>query len=353
MIGKRSLTFIRYVFVTKTESGGQFWRVLFNRFLVAMFLANCVTALLLASQSGTGTFRIQLLGCMAPLPFILIGFKLYCSKTFDDAIHYYNKGMATSVESQSLPDKKTRHADSVGARYGHPALYKPLMTPMVHAKAKDVLGQVYQGRLDNDDTASLAGYSDSYNMKPMGPSAVGKSAQSASPFELVTEGQLDFENFKNRPEFKEEFGGDGEMYGRPIDLVRPGTPGSFMTGERGRSSSRDSERTTFGPPSDHDTGGTTYPAGYHMTPHTRNFSPDGRGFGSGPITPQASNTMGESSDTNLLRGAAPMGQGPSPIGEHGYRSASPAPGMYRTGSPADSPGTASGDNSYDYFRGRR
>ena len=48
--------------------------------------------------------------------------------------------------------------------------------------------------------------------------------------ELVAEEDLDFENFKKRAEFREEFGGDGELYGRPDDLIsRPGTPSTMAT----------------------------------------------------------------------------------------------------------------------------
>jgi calcium permeable stress-gated cation channel len=58
----------------------------------------------------------------------------------------------------------------------------------------------------------------------------GKAVKSSMPgFELVPEGRLDFEYYKNRPEFASEHGG-GEIYGRHADSVRPGTPGSMWNG---------------------------------------------------------------------------------------------------------------------------
>jgi hypothetical protein len=48
--------------------------------------------------------------------------------------------------------------------------------------------------------------------------------------EFVAEQDLDFENFKKREEFREQYGGEGELYGRPDDyLGRPGTPSTFAT----------------------------------------------------------------------------------------------------------------------------
>ena len=49
-------------------------------------------------------------------------------------------------------------------------------------------------------------------------------------FEVVPDSQLDFAHFKDRPEFGEEHGGDGAIYGRPADLgtERSGTPRSYF-----------------------------------------------------------------------------------------------------------------------------
>jgi calcium permeable stress-gated cation channel len=291
-----------------------------------MLAANAVIALMVAAKGE----RLQQLPAMVPLPFLLAAFKWYCSRTFDDQMHYYNKGINKGPEASALPDKETRHGDRVSVRFGHPALYKPLMTPMVHAKARNALNQIYRGRLDSDDGASVAGYSDTYNLHQMSRTQPGKKEDSAAPFEIVTEAQMDFENFKNRPEFREEFGGDGEVYGKPSDLVRPGTPASAF-GSHGRSSSRDSN-TTYAS----EEGGTSYPAGYHSTPNARNFSPDRKAFGAPGTGISSSGAYGES-DYNLLRGAAPMGSA----------------NISRGSTPLQETPGSEGDTAYDYFRGRR
>ena len=224
-----------YVFITKTESGGQFWVILFNRILFATGLANCVAALVIKGALGSWI----MLGCMAPLPFIIIAFKVYCNYTFDDQCEYYSKASLKDPEILGDLGKKPRRNDRVGVKFGHPALYKPLITPMVHAKAQHVLADIYRGRL-NSEAGVANGYSD-IAMAPMSQTEPGKAAKYPSDmggdgvprdlFEVVPEANLDFAYFKDRADFGDEHGGGGELYGRPLDLVseRSQTPASFMT----------------------------------------------------------------------------------------------------------------------------
>jgi calcium permeable stress-gated cation channel len=329
---------VLYVFVTKTESGGQFWRVVFNRFLFAIFLSNVVIAVLIKAK---GITWIPMLATMAPLPFLLAAFKWYCAKTFDDQIHFYTKGVMNT--EATLDDSKSRRSNNVAIRFGHPALFKPLMTPMVNAKSQHLLAQVYRGRLDDDldDTASTAGFSDAYslsNMKPGGKLGKKKDKKKKKGlFEFVSETAMDFANFKNRADFRSDHGGDGELFGKPEDIARGATPAN---GPHSRSESRDSERTMIssrdGSPASAARAplpGTTYPAGYHQTP-----SSGLRGY-----SPSPDRGQGWSSERNLIAGAAPMA-----------RTASPAPSAYRdvrTPSSAE-PTPDEQAASFDYFRGR-
>ncbi len=215
---------LMYVFVTKTESGGQMWRVLYNRMVFAAILAKVIIALVVKAR-GTWT----MLGVMAPLPFLMLGFKYYCMKKFDNDIHYYVRTGMRDGESLAVGSKPKKVGDRVLTKFGHPALYRPLMTPMAHAKAKHVLGQVYRGRLNSDGGKSMA-YSD-IALEPMSQEAgrpMPRALQDAAPFEIVPEGQQDFTYFKNRPDFREEF--SGGIYGRPEDLIseRSQTPRSFV-----------------------------------------------------------------------------------------------------------------------------
>ncbi|KAL5357708.1 hypothetical protein BJX96DRAFT_172782 [Aspergillus floccosus] len=223
-----------YVFVTKNESGGQFWRVLFNRMVFATILANVVIALV-AKVKGTWTMVF----CVIPLPFLMLGFKAYCVRQFDIDIKFYNRANLSDAEALATPGKKSgkKASDRLNSKFGHPALFKPLITPMVHAKAAEALKRIYRGRLAS--SAMEGEYSD-IAMDPMSAARPGKTMMDASataPFEVVPENHLDFSYFKDRPDFRDEFGGG--IYGRPEDLIteRSQTPRSAL-GEWSPSSSR-------------------------------------------------------------------------------------------------------------------
>lgn len=219
---------LMYVFVTKNESAGAFWRVLFNRMIFATILANVIVALVARARANW-----TLVFCIVPLPFLMLGFKWYCSRTFDADIDYYNRADLSDAEALGVSNSGKKAADRLSSKFGHPALYKKLMTPMVHAKAAEALKQIYQGRLDHGDMAGE--YSD-IAMNPMSASQPGKAEP--APFEVVPENHLDFSYFKNRADFRDEFGGG--IYGRPEDLMteRSHTPRSHLGGEWSPTSSR-------------------------------------------------------------------------------------------------------------------
>ncbi|KAK4241972.1 protein OSCA1 [Achaetomium macrosporum] len=223
-----------YVFVTKTESGGMFWRILFNRFLFGSILSHLVVFLVVWVRGDASHVQAY---AVAPLPFLMIAFKIYCARVFDDKLHYYATrytGQHRAEAGLDLKEQSLRN-DRLAARFGHPALYKPLITPMVHAKAQNLLASVYRGRLSDgrdaglDDSLTVSGYSDSYVLDNMASGKAGKSSPSIPGFEVVPESRLDFEFYKNRDEFAEEHGA-GELFGRPSDMIRPGTPGTIGSG---------------------------------------------------------------------------------------------------------------------------
>ncbi|USP82617.1 hypothetical protein yc1106_09891 [Curvularia clavata] len=286
---------LQYVFITKTESGGRFWRLLVNRTLVAVTLANAVIALVVGAngigaidlnslQMGTG----NMLFAMVPLPFLLLGFKWYCKRAYDDKLSYYSTQPFSDAEGTHASDNhKQRRTNRLLTRFGHPALYKKLLTPMVHAKSQHLLKEVYGNRSNSDrnifdapsnDRAMPAtpGYErfGDYFMTEMDSGEPGKQASTADipHMEIVSESDLDFENFKKRAEFRDQFGGDGELYGRPDDVSRPGTPSTFTTftemGPYGRHrggsapGSASSSRTRLGDGGEFE--GTAYARGYQQ-----------------------------------------------------------------------------------------
>lgn len=213
---------LMYVFVTKNESGGQFWRVLFNRMVFATILSNVIIGLV-AKVKGTWTMVF----CVLPLPFLMIGFKVYCMRQFDTDCRFYNRADLSDAEAFVGTGKsKSRASDKLNSKFGHPALYRPLITPMVHESAAQALSRIYRGRLHA--STDLAEYSD-IALDPMSTSHPGKmdSDPGLAPFEVIPENHLDFAYFKDRPEFREQFGG---LYGRPEDLIteRSHTPRSML-----------------------------------------------------------------------------------------------------------------------------
>ncbi|KAI8937824.1 hypothetical protein NX059_005517 [Plenodomus lindquistii] len=281
---------LQYVFITKTESGGRFWRLLVNRMLFAVLLANAVIALVVGAQGVGSINSVQsgnMLYAMVPLPFLLFAFKWYCKRTFDDKLVYYSTIPYSDLETgHAVGEVKERKSNRVGVRYGNPALYKKLLTPMVHAKSQHLLKEIFghRGAAKHDQIFSdphehstdrarpaTLGYGDLY-MDEMNHEHIGKPSSSNSDdmprMELVAEQDLDFENFKKRAEFREQFGGEGQLYGRPDDMSsRPGTPSTFTTftenGPYGKrysgspSHSRASSRTRFD-----EEQGTSYAQGY-------------------------------------------------------------------------------------------
>ena len=221
-----------YRFVTKTESGGLFWRALYNRFIFATMLSNLVVMLICWCQ-GDGQ-HIQFF-CVVPLPFSMLAFKFYCKRTFDDKIKYFSTRRANQTPEGNLAKEPRIRSERLAARFGHPALYKPLITPMVHQKAQNLLPAVYKGRLTDGreveagDSVTVSGYSDTFALESMQSGKPGKSLGGLPGFEYVSENHMDFGYYKNRAEFGEDHGG-GEIYGQQGEIMRPGTPGSFGDG---------------------------------------------------------------------------------------------------------------------------
>lgn len=340
-----------YIFVTKYESGGQYWRVIFNRLVFAVILSNFIVALVVkANGSWTQVF------CMVPLPILMGIFKWYCSRTFDNQNTYYTKATLKDPEGLTDSGKKSRQNDRVATRFGHPALYQKLITPMVYEKARHVLPQVYRGRL-NADGAPAADFSD-IAMDTMSQSRPGKAAHFAPKgpkdlFEVVPDSQLDFAHFKDRAEFAEEHGGDGAMYGRPADLVseRSGTPRSFF--KPGGDSNPSSRASSPGPGqprthSDFEEQHAAYRNGGGLgAPEFRGASA-GRGDGL--------YHMRNESERTLLKGVQPIGfdgsheEPEDERGQYGLERWQTGGSGYVGVSGADTPDEGMG---YDYYRGRR
>lgn len=344
-----------YIFITKNESGGMYWRSIFNRLIFAILLSDFVIALVVKGTGGTWTKVLT----MVPLPILIGGFKWYCATSYDDESHYFTKGTLTDPETLVESSQKSRGKDRVASRFGHPALYKSLMTPMVHAKARDVLPQVYRGRLDKDtDNGSDGAISQTYPdiaMDSMSRSQPGKIARFAPTdqkefFEVVPESRLDFAFYKDRSEFGDEHGGHGAIYGRPVDLTseRSGTPRSFFGGGSSVDSSRASSPApvTLGPR-----------ASPRKTSPSRDESDFGdQGYRGTPARGRRMYQARSESEHMLLSGAQPVGLSPAPVTHGTARDRDPygsAGGSGDEGIFSEHPETPDAGTGHDYFQRHR
>ncbi|KAL7317681.1 hypothetical protein PS15m_004002 [Mucor circinelloides] len=134
---------LMYVFVTAVETGGQIWRLLFNRLLVSTVLFQVIMIGVLNLKSA----RIPSLA-VAPLPLITILFKIICSRRFDNRVYYYTPKMESTTTAGYNRDYKhqdsTRKAkNSIGFRFGDPAFFAELPVPMVHEHVRHLLPKLY------------------------------------------------------------------------------------------------------------------------------------------------------------------------------------------------------------------
>ncbi|KIV79627.1 hypothetical protein PV11_07177 [Exophiala sideris] len=320
---------LMYVFVTKTESGGQFWTTIFNRVVFAVMLSNVVIGVVVKAR-GTWT----LVACIAPLLVIMLLFKWYCMKTYDLTLKYYARGKSQDQEHLGT-DSQPHKMEKISSKFGHPALYKPLVTPMVHAKAQHLLGEVYRGRLNSDGGQSVV-FSD-IAMQPMSQTTMPNQKM---PLEIVPEAQQDFQFYKNRSDFRDE--------ADDLFSERSHTPMSSLG--KPEYSSRPSTRGASPAPLQE----------YRGVPHRKQFdqshvpsqfrsgirsSTEGGDLG---LRPHGPYTDPYDDRTNLLNG---VGDVRTPTGEFMSLDRWRTPGESRTGTATHTPNEEL-NSSYDYFRSR-
>lgn len=206
---------LMYVFVTKTESGGQMWRTLINRVIFSCIVADVIIGIVVKARGSWG-----MVFALLPLLVVLVGFKWYCMKTFDPDMDYYQRNAKLADDSSELgPSSKS--VNRAAARFMHPVLDKKLMTPMVAAKARHAVQQIYAGRLGSEIDSGPPAFSDI----PMQPLKQAGDPPQHQAFETVPEGQLDYAFYKNRSDFG-NVGGD-RLSRYDMITSRPGTPASF------------------------------------------------------------------------------------------------------------------------------
>ena len=208
---------LMYVFVTKTEAGGHIWRTLINRLLFSCVLADIIIGVVVKAR-GSWSMVIALV----PLLFVIAVFKWYCVKTFDSEIDYFSKDAKHANESIGH-EPSHKAVNRAAAKFRHPVLEKRLMTPMVPAKAKNIVAQIYSGRLNSEIDAGPGAFQDI----PMTPVKQAGEPPQHQQFEAVPEAQEDYAFYKNRSDFGNVGGDRLSRYDMINNMSRPGTPSSF------------------------------------------------------------------------------------------------------------------------------
>ncbi|GAP84684.1 putative duf221 domain protein [Rosellinia necatrix] len=290
-----------YVFVTKHESGGAFWRILVNRLLFATLLANVVTTIFIIDRRQS----IAQVILMIPLLAIIAGFRWYCRHTFDDNFYFYSK--RPSGAENGKPPTRQKH-DRVGVRFGHPALYRKLIVPLVHEKANHLLKEIIRDQSD-PEVYEMNDYSDTYRMERISTHQPNNQAKTTGgvTFEVVNESQIDFEHFRNREEFR-ELGGDDVL-----DYHQPHTPGANSPISRQYDCTNPSSPLSYN--ADISKGsedeGLTYPTGYHPPAAFQPRPLTRQSLETSIERPSIANQPGDTSNGSFLSDTVPLWQGTS------------------------------------------
>jgi hypothetical protein len=132
--------------VTDVETGGQIWRLLYNRLLASAVLFQLIMIGVLYLKNATiPAFAI------APIPVITILFKIICSRRYDSRVYYYQPKIDGPSTTYYNGDNKTGmnnnqgSKNSVGFRFGDPAFFAELPIPMVHESVRHLLPKLYGG----------------------------------------------------------------------------------------------------------------------------------------------------------------------------------------------------------------
>lgn len=131
---------LMYIYVTKAESDGLFWPLLFNSFLFATAFGNVVLFVVVWVQGG---WRIA--AGMGPLLIIIIGFKLMSNKRHKNRFYFFIPTEKETMEMNSLRTR-TNLSDisslALARKYRNPVIDCKLMVPMIHSKSQHLLSQI-------------------------------------------------------------------------------------------------------------------------------------------------------------------------------------------------------------------
>lgn len=206
---------LMYVYVTKAETDGLYWPLLFNSFLFATGFGNAALFAVVWVQGGWVKAVF-----LAPLFPLLIIYKIVSRRYHNDKFHYF---IPTPAEIDEMDALRTRtnlsdmsHTALV-RRYRNPAITGKLIVPMVHSKAQHILPSIcHLNNYDRDDAdtadafLSMSDFDhhfpgetgappiyEGYKMDDLGETGAAKNRGFMDGrFDIVEENDLTFEHYQ-------------------------------------------------------------------------------------------------------------------------------------------------------------
>lgn len=148
---------LMYIFVTKIESGGRMWPVLFQALLTSTILFQVLMIIILNLKGGHVQSYV-----LIPLPVLTLGFQYFYYRRMQ-TLGAFLTGTAsgtiapiiieeeqeklapanTEKKSHGKKHKKENKQQDLSNQFQDPAIHKKLLTPMIHEDVKHLLPQVY------------------------------------------------------------------------------------------------------------------------------------------------------------------------------------------------------------------
>lgn len=179
----------RYIFITKTETGGQIFRVVINRVLSSIVLFQLVMILVLYFKAAPLQTYV-----ICPLPVITIIYKIVVSRRFDPYAYYYqpNQSEEHAIPSVDGPGATISRRNRIGIRFGNPAFFAELPTPMVHENVQHLLPEVFAGKMRGVQEDYTSKVTRKKSVKHM--SLINRGDAHDLRFQAIPESELDIDD---------------------------------------------------------------------------------------------------------------------------------------------------------------
>ncbi|KAF7726472.1 hypothetical protein EC973_008707 [Apophysomyces ossiformis] len=131
---------LMYINVTKIESGGKMWPVLFQTVMSSVVLFQVIMIVVLNLKGGSLQSYL-----LIPLPFFTLAYQYFYARR----LHVLGSFLIGSGDN--LPPLPKKSKDDLFHKFRDPALHGKLSTPMVHDDVKHLLSKVYHQKQNQED----------------------------------------------------------------------------------------------------------------------------------------------------------------------------------------------------------